>query len=64
MSSRQVNQKRNQTLSKTMKRMAEARKCPECQRGNATREVVVDGITRVETCRYCPYRKVTHYNFD
>ena len=50
---------RNAT-SRAMKRMAEARRCPKCRRGNAiSKRVDVMGVDR--WCRYCAYEKHTPF---
>lgn len=50
-------QRRHRTAtSKAMKRVAESRRCPKCERGMALRSSK-DAVMRVTTCRYCDFER-------
>lgn len=36
-----------------MKRLAERRRCPKCNRGNAVKRTQLDPWTNVSVCRWC-----------
>ena len=50
--------RRRIAISQSMRRLARARTCPECGRGNALRVRRVDRV-RVTECRYCGYYRET-----